>query len=135
MFNDELKFVVVVNIKKLYEVGIKVVLVYGGGLFIKSILKMVGIEFEFIGGYCKMILEVLKYIEMVFKGEVNSSLVNLLNRIGLCVVGLFGKDGWMVIVVKCYYEVIENGQIECFDFGQVGDVIKVDIWFLEMLFL
>lgn len=41
----------------------------------------------------------------------------------------------MVIVVKCYYEVIENGWIECFDFGQVGDVIKVDIWFLKMLFL
>lgn len=51
MFNDELKFVVVVNIKKLQELGIKVVLVYGGGLFIKNILKMVGIEFEFIGGY------------------------------------------------------------------------------------
>jgi acetylglutamate kinase len=133
MLNDELKSAVVANIKKLQESGTKVVLVHGGGPFIKNILKTVGIESEFIGGHRKTTPEALKYIEMALKGEVNSSLVNLLNKAGMRAVGLSGKDGRMVTAVKRYHEVTENGQTERFDLGQVGDVTKVDTRLLETL--
>lgn len=133
MLNDELKAAVVANIKKLHDAGTRVVLVHGGGPFIKSILKTVGIESEFIGGHRKTTPEALKYIEMALKGEVNSSLVNLLNKAGLRAVGLSGKDGRMVTAVKRYHEVAENGSTERFDLGRVGDVTKVDTQLLDTL--
>jgi acetylglutamate kinase len=133
MLNEELKAAVVANIKQLHEAGIRVVLVHGGGPFIKSILKTVGIESEFIGGHRKTTPEALKYIEMALKGEVNGSLVNLLNKAGLQAVGLSGKDGRMVTAVKRYHEVTENGQTDRFDLGQVGDVTKVDTRLLDTL--
>lgn len=133
MLNEELKAAVVANIKQLHEAGIRIVLVHGGGPFIKSILKTVGIESEFIGGHRKTTPEALKYIEMALKGEVNGSLVNLLNKAGLQAVGLSGKDGRMVTAVKRYHEVTENGKIDRFDLGQVGDVTKVDTRLLDTL--
>lgn len=133
MLNDELKSAVISNVKKLHDAGTRVVLVHGGGPFIKNILKTVGIESEFIGGHRKTTPEALKYIEMALKGEVNSSLVHLLNKGGLRAVGLSGKDGRMVTAIKRYHEVRENGRTEKFDLGQVGDVTKVDTKLLDTL--
>lgn len=133
MLNDELKTAVIANIKKLHDTGTRVVLVHGGGPFIKNILKTVGIESEFIGGHRKTTPEALKYIEMALKGEVNSSLVHLLNKAGMRAVGLSGKDGRMVTATKRYHEVTENGHTERFDLGQVGDVTKVDTRLLNTL--
>lgn len=133
MLNDELKAAVVGNIKQLHTSGIPVVLVHGGGPFIKNILKTVGMDSEFIGGHRKTTPEALKYIEMALKGEVNGSLVNLLNKVGLRAVGLSGKDGRMVTAVKRYHEVTEDGRTERFDLGQVGDVHQVNTALLDTL--
>ena len=133
MLNDELKSAVVDNIKKLHDAGTRVVLVHGGGPFIKNILEVVGIESEFIGGHRKTTTEALKYIEMALKGEVNGSLVSLLNRSGLRAVGLSGKDGRMVLASKRYHKVVENGAVVTHDLGQVGDVASVDTALLESL--
>ncbi len=126
MLNEGLKQAVVNNIKQLTERGVQTVLVHGGGPFIKRALDMAGIASEFIGGHRKTTPEALKYIEMALKGEVNSSLVNLLNASGLKAVGLSGKDGAMAIARKRYHLAQENGQDVKHDLGQVGDVESID---------
>lgn len=133
MLSERLKQSVVQNIWKLFSKGKRVVLVHGGGPFIKNMLELVEIESEFIEGHRKTSAEALKYIEMALKGEVNGSLVNLLNRAGLKAVGLSGKDGRMVLAKKRYHLSIENGREVRHDLGQVGDVERVDTTLLDTL--
>lgn len=133
MLNKDLQEEVVQNVKRVREEGYQVVLVHGGGPFIKSILEEVKIESEFIEGHRKTTPEALKYIEMALKGEVNGQLVNLLNKSGLKAVGLSGKDGNMVIARKKQMEITENGRLISKDLGQVGEVIRVNTELLELL--
>lgn len=133
MLSEYIKQLTVQNIWRLHSKGYRVVLVHGGGPFIKKLLKLAGIESEFIGGHRKTSEEALKYIEMALKGEVNGSLVNLLNKAGLKAVGLSGKDGRMVRARKRYHRAVQNGQMEEHDLGQVGDVEQVDTTLLDTL--
>ncbi len=133
MLNKDLQEKVVQNVKRVREEGYQVVLVHGGGPFIKSILEEVKIESEFIEGHRKTTPEALKYIEMALKGEVNGQLVNLLNKSGLKAVGLSGKDGNMVIAKKKQMEITENGRLITKDLGQVGEVIRVNTELLQLL--
>ena len=122
MVNEDLKRSVLENIAQLSEAGHKVVMVHGGGPFINAILEKVQLSSEFIGGHRKTTPEAMKYIEMALKGEVNTSLVALMNAIGKKAVGLSGKDGGMIKVKKRFHM---DGDKEI-DLGQVGDVSSVD---------
>jgi len=133
MLSEDLKQKVVENIWKLWNKGYKVVLVHGGGPFIKKMLELVKIESEFIEGHRKTTPDALKYIEMALKGEVNGSLVNLLNKAGLKSVGLSGKDGSMVLANKRYHVSIQEGKEVQYDLGQVGDVDQIDTTLLFSL--
>lgn len=133
MLSERLKQSVVQNIWKLCSKGYRVVLVHGGGPFIRRMLELVEIESEFIEGHRKTTPEALRYIEMALKGEVNGSLVGLLNEAGMKAVGLSGKDGRMVLARKRYHYSTENGQEIQHDLGQVGDVEQVDTTLLNIL--
>ncbi len=133
MLSERLKQSVVQNIWELHNEGFPLVLVHGGGPFIKKMLELVKIESEFIEGHRKTTPEALRYIEMALKGEVNGSLVNLLNKAGLKAVGLSGKDGKMVRAKKRYHISREGGKAQHHDLGQVGDVDKVDTSLLDTL--
>ena len=133
MLSERLKQLVVQNIWKLRSKGHRVVLVHGGGPFIKKMLELVEMESEFIEGHRKTSTEALKYIEMALKGEVNGGLVNLLNRAGLKAVGLSGTDGRMVLARKRYHVSVQNGKEIQYDLGQVGNVELVDTSLMDML--
>lgn len=133
MLSERLKQSVVQNIWRLHSEGYRVVLVHGGGPFIKKILELVEIESEFIEGHRKTSAEALRYIEMALKGEVNGSLVNLLNKAGLRAVGLSGKDGRMVTARKRYHLSQQDGREVKHDLGQVGDVKAVNTSLLNTL--
>ncbi|MCB0595037.1 MAG: acetylglutamate kinase [Lewinellaceae bacterium] len=133
MLSERLKQSVVQNIWKLWSKGYRIVLVHGGGPFIKKMLELVKIESEFIEGHRKTPAEALKYIEMALKGEVNGSLVSLLNKSGLKAVGLSGKDGRMALARKRYHVTVQNGKEVQYDLGQVGDVEQVDTTLLHTL--
>lgn len=133
MLSEDLKQQVIKNIRKLWNKNFRVVLVHGGGPFIKRMLELVKIESEFIEGHRKTTPDALKYIEMALKGEVNGSLVNLLNRAGLKAVGLSGKDGRMVLAKKRYHRSVQNGKEVQYDLGQVGDVDEIDTTLLDSL--
>ena len=126
MQSEQLKQSVVQSIGTLLQHAYRLVLVHGGGPFIGKILEQVNINSEFIGGHRKTSPEALKYIEMALKGEVNGSLVNLLNKAGHQAVGLSGKDGRMVIARKRFHVSHENGRELRHDLGQVGDVARID---------
>src|SRR6056297_2233364 len=79
MVNKSLERQVLKNITDLKSRNYQVVIVHGGGPFIKEILEKVNIKSEFIDGHRKTTGEAMEYIEMALKGKVNSNLVNRIN--------------------------------------------------------
>ncbi|UII29416.1 acetylglutamate kinase [Fulvivirga maritima] len=120
MQSEDLKNQIAQKIKILHESGFEVLLMHGGGPFINKALELAGIESEFFDGQRHTSAEALVHIERALKGEVNSSLVGLLNKTGLKAVGLSGKDGMLAIAEKRWHVPLSGG--EKIDLGQVGDV-------------
>lgn len=133
MTNMLLKKQVLKDMCDLKEKGYQVVIVHGGGPFIKQTLEEVNIESEFIDGQRKTTTDAMIYVEMVLKGKVNGSLISIINAMGHKAVGLSGKDGQTVIAKKRLHETTKNGKTEQVDLGQVGDVERVDTTLIEML--
>ena len=116
MTNDELKDAVMNDIVLLSMVGIKVVLVHGGGPEINAMLKRVGKESKFIGGLRYTDEETIDIVKMVLCGKVNKELVSALQMHGGKALGLCGCDGQMIVAQKLMGEV---------DLGYVGDIKKI----------
>ena len=116
MTNDELKDAVMNDIVLLSMVGIKVVLVHGGGPEINAMLKRVGKESKFIGGLRYTDEETIDIVKMVLCGKVNKELVSALQMHGGKALGLCGCDGQMIVAQKLMCEV---------DLGYVGDIKKI----------
>lgn len=116
MTNDELKEAVMRDIVLLTEVGIKVVLVHGGGPEINAMLKKVGIESKFIGGLRYTDADTMDIVKMVLTGKVNKELVSALQLHGGKALGLCGIDGKMIVAEKKENDI---------DLGFVGDIKKV----------
>ena len=96
-------------------VGVKVVLVHGGGPEISDLLKKIGKKSEFIDGLRVTDGETMDVVQMVLAGKVNKTLVNLLHLAGGRAVGLSGMDGHMI-------EAKKHSEVH----GFVGDVVRVD---------
>jgi acetylglutamate kinase len=133
MTNLPLKKQVLKNICALKEKGFKVVIVHGGGPFIKQTLEEVNIDSEFIDGQRKTTPEAMEYVEMALKGKVNGSLISIINAMGHKAVGLSGKDGQTVTAKKRLHQHTKNGKTEMVDLGQVGDVASVDASLIKLL--
>ncbi len=133
MVDNQLKKQVLKNIVLLKEKGYNVVIVHGGGPYIKEILADVNIKSEFIDGHRKTPKRAFEYVEMALRGKVNSSLVTLLNTQGHKAVGLSGRDGETVIATKRFHHQKINGKTKAIDLGQVGNVKKVNTEYLTLL--
>ncbi len=133
MVNDQLKKEIIENICRLREDNNDVVLVHGGGPFIKEMLEMARVDSEFIDGHRKTSLEAVKYVEMALKGSVNGNLVNLINRTGHKAVGLSGKDGNIVMARKRKHFQYEGEKRKEIDLGQVGDVALINTSLIDLL--
>ncbi len=116
MTNNELKDAVMNDIVLLSMVGIKVVLVHGGGPEINAMLKRVGKESKFICGLRYTDEETIDIVKMVLCGKVNKELVSALQMHGGKALGLCGCDGQMIVAQKLTGEV---------DLGYVGDIKKI----------
>ena len=118
MLNEELKTAVMNDIVLLSLVGIKVVLVHGGGPEINDMLKRVGKESKFISGLRYTDDETAEIVQMVLAGKVNKDLVKLLSGVGGRAVGFCGIDGNIITAKK------KEGDI---DLGNVGEIVDVDL--------
>lgn len=96
MINDELKEAVMGDIVLLSLIGIKVVLVHGGGPEITEMLTKIGKKSEFVDGLRVTDQESVDIVQMVLAGKVNKNLVNLLQNKGGKAIGLCGMDGHMI---------------------------------------
>ena len=119
MTNEKLKQAVMNDIVLLSLVGVKVVLVHGGGPEVSEMLKKLQIESRFIGGLRYTDQDTVDVVKMVLAGKVNKELVNLLSRSKGNAVGLCGIDGDML---RAERKVGPNGE----DLGFVGDIVKVN---------
>ena len=117
MLGEDLKKAVMSDIVMLSLIGVKVVLVHGGGPEISEMLKKVGKKSEFIGGLRYTDAETAEIVQMVLAGKINKNLVMMLGESGGKALGLCGIDGGMI---KC-----EKHKGEA-DLGFVGDVTDVD---------
>ncbi len=116
MINEELKHSVMSDIILLSLIGVKVVLVHGGGPEITDMLGRVGKESKFLGGLRVTDKETVDIVQMVLAGKVNKDLVNLIGKKGGRAVGLSGIDGQMLLASA------KNP-----DLGFVGEIEKVNV--------
>ena len=119
MINEELKAAVIQDIVLLNLVGIKVVLVHGGGPEISQMLKKIGKESRFVKGLRYTDKETMDIVQMILSGKVNKDLVSLLDRAGGHGVGLAGMDGGLFKAVRL---VDPDGT----EYGYVGDIKEVN---------
>ncbi len=96
MINEQLKQQVMEDITLLWLIGVKVVLVHGGGPEISDIMKRLGKKAEFVNGLRVTDKETVEIVQMVLAGKVNKTLVNLLNMKGGRAVGVSGIDGGII---------------------------------------
>lgn len=129
MVNSELKQSVIQDITLLKYVGMRPVVVHGGGPEITKTLNQLGKQTTFVSGLRVTDAETVSIAEMVLVGKINTEIVSLLNRHGAKAVGLSGKDADLIIAKKHLAEVHENGEVKTVDIGFVGDVelINTDI--------
>ena len=100
MINEDLKEAVMGDIVLLSLIGIKVVLVHGGGPEINEMLGKIGKKSQFINGLRVTDQETMEVVQMVLAGKVNKNLVNLMQRKGGKAIGLCGVDGHMLKAKK-----------------------------------
>lgn len=117
MTNEELKNAVMSDIVLLSLVGVKVVLVHGGGPEINEMLGKVGIESKFINGLRYTDQDTVDIVKMVLSGKVNKELVSLLTQHKGTALGMCGIDGDMLVAHKMESDV---------DLGYVGEIVKVN---------
>lgn len=116
MINGELKEAVMGDIELLSLIGIKVVLVHGGGPEITELLNKVGKKSEFVNGLRVTDKETVDIVQMVLAGKVNKNLVNLLQTKGGKAIGLCGIDGRLLEAKQTSEEL-----------GYVGEITKVNV--------
>ena len=115
MISDELRRAVISDIILLSLVGIRVVMVHGGGPEISQMLKRLNIESHFVDGLRYTDEETMTVVQQILCGQVNKNLVATLNRLGGRAIGLCGLDGGL----------FQARQLDE-KYGLVGEIVKVD---------
>ena len=116
MIDPELKAQVMEDIVLLWLIGVKVVLVHGGGPEINDLMAKLGKKAEFVDGLRVTDKETVDIAQMVLAGKVNKTLVNLLEMKGGKAIGLSGMDGRLI-----------EAKIKDERLGYVGEITKINI--------
>ncbi|MFI5912646.1 acetylglutamate kinase [Dactylosporangium sp. NPDC051541] len=123
MIDNELKRAFAADMVFLRHVGLKPVVVHGGGPQISAMLERLGIASEFKGGLRVTTPETADVVRMVLVGQVGRELVGLMNEHGPHAVGMSGEDAGLFTAVR-RPAIVDGAPV---DIGQVGDVEKVNI--------
>ncbi len=126
MVDENLKKSVIQDIAMLKYIGLKPVVVHGGGKEITSLLDRLGKKSEFLDGLRVTDAETAQVAEMVLSGSIAKALVDELESVGIKAAGISGKDGRTML---CSRKLDEKGR----DLGFVGQIDKVDTTLLDTL--
>ncbi len=116
MINESLKQQVMEDIVLLWLIGVKVVLIHGGGPEISELMDKLGKKPEFVDGLRVTDKETVDIVQMVLAGKVNKTLVNLLEMKGGKAMGISGMDGRLI-----------ESKIKNEKLGYVGEITRVNI--------
>ncbi len=135
MESEELKTGFARDIVLMKAVGINPVVVHGGGPQIGDLLKRLNIESHFIDGMRVTDSQTMDVVEMVLGGQVNKSIVSLINQHGGSAIGLTGKDAGLIRAkkLKATRQTPEMTSPEIIDIGHVGEVTGINTELLDML--
>jgi acetylglutamate kinase len=135
MVDESLKSSFARDIVLMNLVGIKPVVVHGGGPQIGNLLQRIGKESRFVDGMRVTDSETMDVVEMVLGGLVNKEIVNLITRHGGRAVGLTGKDGDLIRARKLTItrDTPDLDVPEIIDIGHVGEVESIDAGVVDML--
>ncbi|MBP5730762.1 MAG: acetylglutamate kinase [Clostridia bacterium] len=124
MVNETLKLQVMEDIVLLWLIGVKVVLIHGGGPEISEMMQRLGKQPEFIDGLRVTDKETVDIVQMVLAGKVNKTLVNLLENRGGRAVGLSGIDGHLIEARVKDRRLGYVGEITAINIGPVSDLLE-----------
>jgi acetylglutamate kinase len=127
MVEKEVRESILQDVTLLRFVGIKPVVVHGGGPEITEMMERLGKEATFVGGLRVTDDETLKIAQMVLEGSVNTDMVSILGRFGAMGVGLSGKDGGLIKArkKKPQHVKVDGKEIDV-DLGWVGEVESIE---------
>lgn len=126
MVEAELREQFAADIALLQSVGVRPVIVHGGGKEISRWVSLLGKETKFIEGLRVTDSDTMEITEMVLRGKVGGELASLINQCDGKAVSLSGKDADLFILERCYASTGE-------DLGQVGEVISTNLELLKLL--
>lgn len=124
MTDDKLKLEVMEDIALLRLVGVKVVLVHGGGPEISGMMTKLGKKTEFIDGLRVTDRETVDIVQMVLAGKVNKSLVAMLEQLGTAAAGISGMDGKLIEAEMRDERLGYVGNIKKINIGIVNDLLE-----------
>ncbi len=135
MVREELREAFAEDIVLMKYVGIRPVVVHGGGPQISQVMEKMGLKPVFVEGQRVTDPETMSVVEMVLVGTVNKSIVSLINKHGARAVGLSGRDGNLIEAekMKVYRYTGEDRPPEIIDIGRVGKVKRVNPQVIETL--
>ncbi len=135
MVNEELKRSFARDIVLMKLVGMKPVIVHGGGPQIGELLAQLNIESHFVNGMRVTDSKTMDVVEMVLGASVNKEIVNLINSVGGRAVGVTGKDGELIQArqMKVTHKSPEMEAPEIIDIGHVGEVAAINIDVVNMI--
>ncbi|MBR6534200.1 MAG: acetylglutamate kinase [Clostridia bacterium] len=123
MINEDLKKAVMGDIVLLSLIGVRVVLVHGGGPEITETLNKMNMESRFVNGLRVTDADTAQVVQMVLAGKINKSLVNLLENTGGKAIGLSGIDGHMLQARPISAELGYAGEITSVNIAPIQDVL------------
>jgi acetylglutamate kinase len=128
MVKEKLKDAFAQDIVLMSFIGIKTIIVHGGGPKINKIMKQMGKKPTFVHGHRVTDKETIDIVEMVLGGLINKEIVSLINNHGGKAIGLSGKDGKLIEAKKKVVKKLsaETGTTEIIDLGLVGEVKKIN---------
>lgn len=125
MTDENLKRAVMGDLVLLSLIGVKVVLVHGGGPEITDMLRRLGKKTEFVDGLRVTDAETADVVQMVLAGKVNKSLVNFIQNLGGKAIGLSGADGGLINARQLDPRLGYVGEIESLNVQPVLDVLEM----------
>ena len=126
MVEEKLKMEVAQDVVLMRYVGMRPVIVHGGGPQIGDAMAKAGLTSTFIDGLRVTDPETMRIVETVMVGSINQEIVGLINRSGGTAVGLSGKDGNFIRARKAKPRKGKEGDTELVDLGLVGDIVAVN---------
>lgn len=121
------------DISLLHLVGIRVVIVHGGGRHVTEMAASLGIESKFVGGRRITDDKALDVLKMVLSGKISIEILSLLKKNSVKAMGVSGVAAGVIEARKRPPVKVSGGGDELIDFGQVGDIQRIDTELLRLL--